>query len=666
MRQPHRPAIVAAAISAAFFALYCATLTQVHTFDALSYVLTVERKPWTEVFHPHHLAYGPLGTLALAIGRWLGYSGGAALPMQLLNAAAGALGVALLWRLALRCTGDHLAATVAALLMGGSYAYWYYAVEIEVYTVAALFLILCLTSLARQPGWRQRDAALLGVAQSCAVLFHQTNLLLCAPIALSWLLWAASSHNRRAVIWPLLVYSATLAVGVIGPYAYVAISVSHFPDAAAFVAWLTEYARTGWWGGRPSWANVVRLGQGLSQTLLAQGGALAWGALGLAALWGVLAGRGVVRSREPRGSGPGRQLSAVLLLWLLVYGAFFFWWEPDNIEFWIATLPPLALLLAIAIAQTDAANLDRASPRHAALRRGPAALALAATLAMLALNGQAIARRGDASTDLQRVIARAIAERSAPADLLVVPDGLLELYLPYYERREQFTSLNQALFDADNDPQAACAAIAARIELARHAGATALIAEEALRPPPALLARHRIAQRDVDACFVSYRAELRRIALPAALPPYLALPNADDLARSDGWSFSANAQGWQAQAVERQTFAAGWTFIPQVDPALTGPLLNQDAATVDAIEVELANGTGQGDAQLFWADASGTMVEARSLHFSIAPRSGRRTYRIALRGAPGWQGTIGRLRLDPVGAGDGGAITVYSIRLVKR
>src|SRR5689334_17256232 len=67
------------------FAIYLATLTQVHTFDALSYVTSVERKPWTEVFHPHHLAYGPLGVLALHAGRALGYVGGAALPMQVMN-----------------------------------------------------------------------------------------------------------------------------------------------------------------------------------------------------------------------------------------------------------------------------------------------------------------------------------------------------------------------------------------------------------------------------------------------------------------------------------------------------------------------------------------------------------------------------------------------------
>ena len=49
------------ALFAGTLLLYLATLTQVHTFDALSYVTSVERKPWTEVFHPHHLAYGPLG-----------------------------------------------------------------------------------------------------------------------------------------------------------------------------------------------------------------------------------------------------------------------------------------------------------------------------------------------------------------------------------------------------------------------------------------------------------------------------------------------------------------------------------------------------------------------------------------------------------------------------
>src|SRR3712207_5087109 len=75
---------------AAAVALFLVTLlvcltshTHVHTFDALSYVTDIEHKPWTEVFHPHHLSYGPLGALTLALAQALSYSGGAALPIQL-------------------------------------------------------------------------------------------------------------------------------------------------------------------------------------------------------------------------------------------------------------------------------------------------------------------------------------------------------------------------------------------------------------------------------------------------------------------------------------------------------------------------------------------------------------------------------------------------------
>jgi hypothetical protein len=42
------------------------------------------------------------------------------------------------------------------------------------------------------------------------------------------------------------------------------------------------------------------------------------------------------------------------------------------------------------------------------------------------------------------------------------------------------------------------------------------------------------------------------------------------------------------------------------------------------------------------------------------------TYRIELAGLPGWQGRITRLRLDPVGVGDGGQMRVEWVRLVAK
>ena len=96
---------------------------------------------------------------------------------------AGALGVALFYMIVQRVTRRNDLALTGALLLGGGYAYWYYAVEIEVYTVATLFLIICLDILTQPSWWRsRRSLLLLGLAQGGAVLFHQTNVLLCGPI----------------------------------------------------------------------------------------------------------------------------------------------------------------------------------------------------------------------------------------------------------------------------------------------------------------------------------------------------------------------------------------------------------------------------------------------------------------------------------------------------
>lgn len=630
--------------------LYLSTLTQVHTFDALSYVTSVERKPWTEVFHPHHLAYGPLGELALAASVALGYHGGAALPMQAVNSFAGALGVACFFVLVRRRLQRVDLALVAAALLGCAYAYWYYAVEIEVYTVAALFLLVCLglmLRILRQPS--PTLTALLGLAQGGAILFHQTNVLLCAPIlvcAVHDLLAARRArfmaNASRAWLGRWLLYAGVLVLVVALPYFLVGVVISGFRSVDAFTAWLTEYARTGWWGGPITAKKWSDLGMGVADTLAQPGGALLW--LLLAGLL-VLHGRRIVRGHPT--------IAALALTWLLAYGAFFLWWEPDNIEFWIASLPPALLLLVLAL--------------HAQPRWGAGVwIALAVAVTAFGWNYDSIRQRGNAATDLQRTIARGLAAQSTPADLLLVPDGLLELYLPYYEQHDNFLSLNQALFDNGDDWSRACGAVQQRIEAARHAGATALIADEVLHPPADLMQRHHLQQSAVDACFAPYRAELLPLPMPPAAPTYWRLPRGQAQATGGGWSFMVAAEGWQADNIADSRFANGWHFRPQVDPSLTSPLLDLHAEQFTAIEIRMANGTKARDAQLFYAGPDGQIAEQRSVRWTLEPTADPTTYRLDLRHAPGWQGTITRLRLDPVGVGDGGEMVLESVRLVPK
>ena len=130
-------------------ALYFYTATGVHTFDALSYTWNVEAKPMRDLFHPHHLLYGPAGKLAYQSAVALGYDGRADKPIQALNALAGAVGVFFLWRFGVCWTGRRWATLGSALVVGLSYAYWVYSAEVEVYTFAAAFLSLSLWLLAR-------------------------------------------------------------------------------------------------------------------------------------------------------------------------------------------------------------------------------------------------------------------------------------------------------------------------------------------------------------------------------------------------------------------------------------------------------------------------------------------------------------------------------------
>lgn len=623
--------------------LYLSTLVQVHTFDALSYALDVDKKPWQELFHPHHLAYGPLGALVRVLAGALGWSGSAVLPMQLANALAGALGVSLFAALVYALTRRHDLALCGALLLGGSYAYWYYAVEVEVYTIAALFLVLCLWLLVRLT--RAPDArlcVLLGLAQGLATLFHQTNVLLCVPAGVALLLAGGQHAGGRwlfaAKLW--LAYLLPLALVVGGSYLVVGFGISDFRSWQEFMQWNTAYARTGWWGGPLTGSKLVELGRGLAGTLAHPYGA--WLLLFLVGLLVLYLRRLLLR---------WRRLVLCLAAWLVVYGAFFLWWEPGNAEFWIASLPPACLLLLLA--------LEAGGPRwHAGVW-----LTLAVALSMLVSNYGAVVARGTGAYTPQRAIAAALAARSAPGDLLLVPDGLQELSLQYYEGRANALSLSQVLAESGGDWNAACGRIQGRIEAAMSSGVAVLIADGVLQPADGvvhptlrdaeygdpLLRRFRLQQREVDACFAPYALDMLPVTLGAGLPGYARLPSAQELLEGPGWNFTRHSWGWRAQNVSDQHFLDDdrWSFIPQADPHVTSPRVTIDTSRYWAIELRMAKEVANREAQIFFVDESGIVEEARSLRWELRNYAEMKTYHLDLREHPAWTGTLGGLRLDP-------------------
>lgn len=642
--------------------LYLLTLVQAHTFDALSYALDVERKPLKELFHPHHLAYGPTGVLVRELAAALGWQGSMVLPLQLANALAGAIGVMLFYTVLRQHTHRTDVAMAGTLLLGSSFAYWYYAVEVEVYTIAAVLLVGCLGLMwqaLRQPtgyGW-----VWLGVVHGLAVLFHQTNLLLAVPIGATLIL-ATGAHvaprTPHRYLLTILRWGASYAlplIGVVGASYLLAISLSDLHSLAEVQAWTLSYAQTGWWGGSladpQKWAD---LGRALNVLLVHPHGAVA-----LIILSGLLLRytRALLRTYRPE--------ALVLLLWLLSYGLFFYWWEPENIEFWIAILPPAYALLALALAAGGGAW-------HAGVW-----LALALAGAMATLNFHEVRFRGSGVLVPQYQITGALARNSQAGDLLIVPDGLQKLYLNYYAERLNTLSLNQTLHASDGDWNAACQEFHAHIEATLHGGAAVLISSAVLTPTERntpysdpLIQRFALDPATVQACFAPYQAAMQDVPLDADMPTYYRIPSAQEQLTGDGWNFTqSKAQwGWQLHNAQDAFFNEdGWGFFPLDDPNLVSPRMQIDPRRYRGIEVRLARAIANREAQIFFMDQAGIIEEARSVRWELTNHSRLKTYFVDLEDHPGWTGTITGIRLDPTngrGAKPGEYVQVAWVKLI--
>jgi hypothetical protein len=628
-------------------AVFLLTLSDVHTFDALSYIRDVDQRAGF-FFHPHHLLYSPTGWLFWQSWRLAGYDGGSELSLKVLNSVLGAACGFGLYRLVLRLTNSWWAALTAAGLLLFNYGVWYFSVEVEVYILALVWLLAVLAlliELVTQP--RSRTAPLLGLCLGLAALYHQTNGLLVPVVTCGMLLSPCSWRERfKRLLISGGVAGAIVALG----YGLVGFGYNGYRSLGQLREWMFFFIETGWWG-HATRDRLTDLGAGLGNTISTEGAWPFWVAIIALLVLGLPA----AARRWPR-------IVAICGLWIAVYGGFFSWWEGENIEFWIGTLLPLWLLVGLSVAQLGAAQTS--------ISRAGRAVSVAAIVLPLLLawhNYPIVERRGDASQDLQRQLADGIKAVTAPHDLIISPGGVMELYLPYYEDRHNLRTLNATLFEVNGDIPAAFERHHADIAEGLHAGLTVIVGQEALELQERYQ-RYPITQAMLDQFWQRYRSSLTPAVVHKGTTYYWRLPNATELARGSGWRWQSFDWGWRAANVQDSRFESGWCFNPQTDPALVSPLLNLPAADVRALEITMRTAAQNEQAQLFFAGPDGAMSDQRSARWSLESDGQSHTYTVSLAELPGWQGSIQRLRLDPVSLGDGTDATrtcVESLRFVQ-
>ena len=357
-------------IFAASLTLYWLTRTHLNTFDAVAYAnqigLAAQTGKWRPLFHPHHLLFNALGYGLWQIVRAIGYNDGPLIVTQSLNAALGAIGLALYYALLKRLSpGAGLLPTLLCLGLAGSFGYWICATDGRVNMPSAVLLLaafLALLRLREQPGMGR--AAFAGMLAGAAVLFHQSAGLFVLVGVAAMLLFASDPCRRLHL---LSAYSAAWGITVAAPYALVAVFALHLRSLADFRHWANSYSEVGWWWDFHIFRNlrldlsglrhavfVEPLGRAaLAQTPLRSLGttalALEW-LLYLGALAGLAAFVGVIAAALPRlRRSPEWPVTFLCLLWLGLYAAFFTVWCPGAFVFWVPALLPLGILLLLSL-----------------------------------------------------------------------------------------------------------------------------------------------------------------------------------------------------------------------------------------------------------------------------------------------------------------------------
>lgn len=343
-------------------------LTMPHNFsaahDSMEYLTEIESGFF---FHPHHLLYNAVAALWLAVIRMVPGAPMPATAIQLLNILFGAGSVVMVYLLFRRRFGiPDPPATLLALLPASSFGLWFYSSTIEVYIIPLFFLLGSLY-LITIPSISRGHVRMAGLAHAAAVLFHQAHVLFGAAIL--WNVFARREltfRNRLTLVREYL-FVAVPIVAI--PYLVIPPIYHHTRTVGDYLYWLTSYAHTSsFWtpltitlpakmlvglgrafiGGHFMFALgsvtpvikgmlsskslndelfLVRTMEPAAALLLTALSVLCAGMVVAGFVYAAVTSKPVMKSR--------RVLFSTALVWLVVYSAFFLFWETTNLEFWI-------------------------------------------------------------------------------------------------------------------------------------------------------------------------------------------------------------------------------------------------------------------------------------------------------------------------------------------
>ena len=345
-------------VGGCFAALYVATLSRWYSGDSLYFAWRVDSASLPDRIDAHHILLNPACWVWVELWKAAGWTGHSIIPLQVLNAIAGAAAVTFVFLIVARTSGALAAATLASAGSAVAGGLWLFSTEAEDATlglaphIAVLALLLQLDATKVRP----RTAAGMGVAIAAVALTYAVGIFLLPVAAL--VVWQGRGANpswRRS----MTVLLGSCALGLL--------------PAVIAVVWIQ---RVHWWGalyagylggdtyGVLRWDNgprgmyaalrmlVLFPGLGINDRttafwMAANSGQRAVFVLVYVAVAVVAVVPLVLFWRHRREwSLEWRQR---FLLWAGMCTIFAFWWVPGDLEFWLPVASGWWILVGLLI-----------------------------------------------------------------------------------------------------------------------------------------------------------------------------------------------------------------------------------------------------------------------------------------------------------------------------
>ncbi len=486
----------------------CEALSAAH--DSRSYLRMIESGQY---FHAHHLLYN--GASALWAWLWGTILSAPVLTLVIsLNSFFGALTAGLFYLLLRRRTEvSRELAAVASFLPTFSFGIWFYSVTIEVYVIALFFVLVSLYLLTEKELSRRR-VLLAAMLHGIAMLFHQLHLFFLVPALFALSGWTGSRiapGTSRSML--MLQYVVVAGAVVLIPYLVIGIFVLGMDTPDSYVRWILGYAGDDRFWVPLSILTPLKILIGFSRTIIGADFLFAiptasglvnrilpgkWLAdqqfvvrelpetlALLLLLCSVVIGTILLVSSARAASTMRRRFTSLppvirlSLVFIVVYGLLFSFWDNTNLEFWIPQSVLFWLVLVPLMSMRDAERSDRLGTRR---RRIPLAVPVLAGLLFVVNGAGSIYWMMPRSNDYYTIQADSLTAIAGTNGIILLADTyMMDQYLEP-EQLGRAIIVSELLQRSGGRADRAIDLAADRIEAARMRGRVVAVDGQCIQP----------------------------------------------------------------------------------------------------------------------------------------------------------------------------------------